>query len=264
MVIPSLATGLPQLGHHDGAAAGMEVTRAFILTVTSSLITNWSTEGALVSSSVCSLDPDSHGKIKQPINCAGGEAANCGICDLASQSQSPLGPKNLAGVAPYAHRYTLALSLNSSHLMLLICPELIYLLQVNSVPEFKPCCRVEVGSRQNWEGRASHSLYGIRLVSHSLLGGLESGPVSLFPLAGLTEDAILVCFLKKLSNLGLCDSWMLLGWFSRGLQCVNTFAPAGCWSWHTCVKVSNGSSIKFAVAMLTVLRSSALTIGSVQ
>lgn len=31
MVILPLATELPQPGHHDGAAAGMEVTRAFSL-----------------------------------------------------------------------------------------------------------------------------------------------------------------------------------------------------------------------------------------
>lgn len=64
LVIPPLATGLPQLGHHDGPAAGMEVTRAFNLAVPSVLIAHWSiSEGTLVSSpSGCLLD----------INCAGG------------------------------------------------------------------------------------------------------------------------------------------------------------------------------------------------
>lgn len=36
MVILTLATGLPQPGHPDGAAAGMEVTRAFNLALSMS------------------------------------------------------------------------------------------------------------------------------------------------------------------------------------------------------------------------------------
>ena len=63
--------------------------------------------------------------------------------------------------------------------------------------------------------KAAYSLSGIVLVCHCLLGRLESGPVSLFPLAELIEDVIFVCFLMMLSNPGLCDSWMQLGWFSR-------------------------------------------------
>lgn len=111
-VIP-VATGLPQLGHHDGAATGMEVARAINLAVPSVLITRWSTEGALVTSPLgCLLDTGFHDKRMQPINCAGGESANCGIWDLAFHSQSPLGPNNLAGIAPYSHTYTLATGLN--------------------------------------------------------------------------------------------------------------------------------------------------------
>lgn len=106
MVIPPLTTGLPQLGHHGGAATGMEVTRAFNLAVPSVLITHWSTEGALVPSpSGCLLDTGFRDKRKQTINCAGGGSANCGIWDLAFHSQSPLGPNNLAGITPYSHTY---------------------------------------------------------------------------------------------------------------------------------------------------------------
>lgn len=73
LVIPPLATGLPQLGHHDGPATGVEVTRAFNLAVPSVLITHCSvSEWALVSSpSGCLLDTSFYDK-KQPINCAGG------------------------------------------------------------------------------------------------------------------------------------------------------------------------------------------------
>lgn len=56
--------------------------------------------------------------------------------------------------------------------------------------------------------RTTYSLSGIVLVCHCLLGRLESGPVSLFPLAELIEDVIFVCFLMILSNPGLCGSWI--------------------------------------------------------
>ena len=104
-MIPPLATGLPQLGHHDGAATGMEMTRAFNLAVPSVLMSHGSREGALVPSSGCLLDTGFHDKTKQPINCAGGGGANCGIWDLAFRSQSPLGPNNLEGITLYSHTY---------------------------------------------------------------------------------------------------------------------------------------------------------------
>lgn len=76
-------------------------------------------------------------------------------------------------------------------------------------------------------------LSGVALVCHWLLARLECGPVSLFPLAELTEDLVFVCFLIMLSNPGLCDSWVQLGWFflHEYLCC-----PSVCWSWGICVK----------------------------
>lgn len=59
---------------------------------------------------------------------------------------------------------------------------------------------------------------GLALLCHCLVGSLESGPVSLFPLAELIEDVIFVYFLLKSSNPGLHDGWVQLVWFSCWLN----------------------------------------------